>query len=162
MTPRPPVRWRDLLDYPGIYPAGLVLVVLTLTTLLVCCGRAHAADPSDVPRWLLRGIAAIETSSVIRQDGSIRYVNKARGSAGEVGVFQALPSTLRQFGFSPSLVEQDAPEAERAARHILAHYFTITGDWEGAARAWRKGLGGRNSDTARDYARRVMAAGGAP
>jgi hypothetical protein len=42
------------------------------------------------------------------QDGAIVYRNQKRGHAGEVGCFQALPSTLRdkRFRFSPSLFEQ--------------------------------------------------------
>lgn len=152
MTPRPRPR---LSDYPGIYPAGLVLVVLLTATCLVCCGKAQAADPSDVPRSLLAAMLHEESSSHYRQDGSIRYVNQKRGRDGERGPFQILPSTARQYGFSPSLCEADPAYAEMCARHILARYFVITNSWSQAAAAWHRGLGGRHSEAARAYARRV-------
>ncbi len=150
MTPRPPLRWSDAF---WVRPCAFIIVILSF------CAGLCAADPADVPRHILAGIAFVESSSHYRADGSLRYVNQSRGTSGERGPFQILPATARQFGFSPSLCEVDPPYAEKCARHILAHYYGICGSWSECAAAWRKGLGGRHRKTATDYAARVISVG---
>lgn len=162
MSLRPPVRVVDVARdlWPRIsHSARALLAIATFAAVLIagCMSRGHA---EDVPPWVLRGIAHVESSSFYRTDGSLEYVNQKRGKAGEVGVFQAMPSTLRQFGFSPSLYEQDTAYSEQATRSILAHYFTVTGTWSESVASWRAGLRHRHHMHALDYVAKVIAAGG--
>lgn len=149
MTPRPPPKLRD---YPGIYGAGLALVILTMTTLLCC--RVFG---SEVPQHVLAGLARVESSSYFRPDGSLRYVNQARGKDGEVGPFQALPATLRQHGFSPSLYEQDRSYSLMATRAILCKYHQRVGNWHDAIACWHRPYDYK-STRAQSYARKVAEA----
>jgi len=115
---------------------------------------------SECPDWCIRGIIATETSSFYR-DGRVVYVNKSRGKDGERGIGQALPSTLREHGYSPSLYEQDVGYALEATRAILVKYRKRTGSWIMAVAAWHKPYD-YESNTAQSYARKVLeAAGGA-
>lgn len=147
-----------------IRPHVLLLAMILLTSGCLCValhGQEYGADfrPIQCPPWLLRGLMAVETSSYYRADGTVVYVNQKRGLAGERGLFQAMPATLRQYGYSPSLYEQDTAYAINATRAILLRYYATTGSWDACAAAWRKGLSGRNSTTATTYAAHVRAAG---
>jgi soluble lytic murein transglycosylase-like protein len=134
---------------------ALVLAVLLTVAALIFSGKASGAD---CPDWALRGIMAAETSSHFRADGSINYVNRNRGRAGEVGITQAMPATLRLHGFSPSFFEQDRAYAIRATRVILGRYFDRTGSWLDAVAMWHRPNDFR-SPKAQRYVERVLAAG---
>lgn len=131
---------------------GLVLLVAT---------AHHCAGSEQMPAWIIKGMLARESSSVLQPDGSVVYVNQRRGVAGEVGATQALPVLLREHGFSPSLFEQDTAYCVDATTRILTKYRARFGSWELAVGAWRKGPGKRDSDTARAYVAEVRALGGA-
>lgn len=62
--------------------------------LLALLSFLHGAE---VPMWVLRGIAAVETSSVIHSDGTLTYVNHAVGAAGEIGMFQMKEETFKEI-----------------------------------------------------------------
>lgn len=146
MTPR--TRWTDA---PWLRPALLIAVILATTTA-PCRG-------ADVPAWVLRGMMAVETSSRFDATGAPVYVNQRRGLAGEVGITQAMPRTLRTYGFSPSLFEQDPQYALAATSVILTKYRDSTGSWWQAVAKWRQFTAYR-SPPAQDYALRVSRAGG--
>ena len=139
--------------------AFLLNVFLALLLLVIVTLRNCASGADDVPPWVMRGMLHVETSSYY-DGGRIVYVNQRRGRAGEVGAFQATPATLRLYGFSPSLFEQDTVYAERVTRAILCHYRRITGTWFGAVAAWNGGLTGRERPKAIRYATQVSFAGG--
>ena len=149
----PVVRARKAAPLADRYPWTCLAVLLLLALSIL------AASSEEMPAWVLPGLIARETSSYVQQDGRIRYVVQSRGSAGEVGITQALPATLRQHGASPSLFEQDVSYAMRVTAQILAHYRAKAGSWESAVAAWRKGLGGRTRKTAVEYAESVRALG---
>jgi len=130
-------------------PIALIIIILSMT--LGLCAQ-------EMPRWVLPGMLMVETSSYYGDNGII-YRNQKRGKAGELGAFQALPATLRQFKFSPSLFEQDTKYAEAATVMILSHYYRVTGSWSEAIGAWNCGLGKRKSKTAINYLNRVKNAG---
>lgn len=96
----------------------------------------YAAKPDTyrgIPGWVMRGILYRETRSRYRADGSIVYVDKARGAAGEVGCFQALPEIVRAFSpYTPDEVHRSPRKSEEVAAAYLRHLY------EGAAkRSWR-------------------------
>lgn len=132
-------------------------VALIIAVLCFCVGLCA----QEMPSWVLPGMLHIETTSKYGENGIV-YRNTKRGTSGEVGPFQCLPATLRDFKLSPSLVEQDSKYAEAAAIKILSHYYSVTKSWEQAVGAWRKGLGKRNSQTALSYIQRVKDAGAFP
>lgn len=132
-----------------------------LVALLFIAGFTLGLLAEEPPAWLMRGLLAVETNSRLRADGSAEYRNQQRGTAGEVGITQALPSTLRQHGFSPSLFEQSPSYALAATARILRRYKEQTGSWDGACAAWHRGLAGRGKPSAIRYALRVRATGGA-
>jgi hypothetical protein len=148
----PPVRWSDL--FRRLW-ALVAIVAIAGVLLMAMSSRCHAGD--DVPSWVMTGMLKVESSSYY-DDGKIVYVNQKRGKAGEVGAFQAMPSTLRRFGFSPSLFECDVAYCERATRAILTHYFARTGNWTDAVACWHRPNDFRSSK-AKEYADRVRAAG---
>lgn len=140
--------------------AKAMLASIALGALLLIV-TAHHCVAQDMPAWVIKGMLARESSSMLRSDGTVVYVNQRRGIAGEVGATQALPTTLRQFGFSPSLFEQDTAYCVAATTRILTGYRARFGSWEAAVGAWRKGPGKRDSATARAYVAEVRALGGA-
>lgn len=139
--------------------ALLLNVFLALLLLAIVALRNCASGADEVPPWVMRGLLHVETSSYY-DGGRIVYVNQRRGRAGEVGAFQATPATLRLYGFSPSLFEQDTVYAERVTRAILSRYRLTTGTWFGAVAAWNCGLAGRERARAIRYATQVSIAGG--
>ncbi len=149
MTPRPPLRWPDLQWLRVII---LIISFLLTTAILRCC----AAEP---PPWVLRGLIAVETSSHFNAAGQPVYVNQARGRAGEIGITQAMPRTLRRFKLSPSLFEQDPAYALAATRHILASYYAETGTWWNAVAKWNQ-FTTYTSPSAQRYALQISIAGG--
>ena len=134
----------------------IAFIIAIATTLLICLASVGKAE--EVPSWVLPGMLHVESSSYYSGD-KIIYVNQKRGKAGEIGCFQSLPATLRQFNFSPSLYEQDTKYAEDATTKILTHYRRITGSWDEAVGAWNCGLGKRKTKTAIKYINRVKSAG---
>lgn len=66
----------------------LLLPLLLALTL----GALHAAD--DMPAWAIPGILAVESSSHYNPDGSISYVDRRVGAAGELGCCQITPTAF--------------------------------------------------------------------
>jgi hypothetical protein len=152
MIPMPPPRWRDF-AHEHRFPLRLILSILTSVAVLLAICELKACS-SECPDWCVRGIMAVETSSYLKADGSIQYVNQRRGKDGERGITQAMPATLRKYGFSPSLAEQDPAYALAATRFILADYYATTGNWWHAVAKWNR-FTSYQSPQAQSYARRV-------
>lgn len=125
--------------------------------LIALCILVASVCAEDVPDWVIRGIAAVETSSHYR-NGFLVYVDRRDGLAGEVGPFQmtrAAYDTIKQPGDSFSRMRHDAKYAERMARRYLV--------WlrQGGKRSWEEVVGRYNGGrrVIVSYAERVKAVG---
>lgn len=86
------------------------------------------------PEWVIRGILKTETRSYYREDGSIKYIDMRRGSAGERGPFQMTRGAFNQVkrrGEEFWKIEVDRTFAEEMAIRYLhwldTHYGK--GNW---------------------------------
>lgn len=124
----------------------------SLLPFLLLCSLAIA---DDVPAWVLKGMLSVETSSSYNADGSIRYVDRKQGAAGERGPFQVLPSTFKQYARPGERIEQlesDTAFADRFARRILSALFARHKSWVIALSVYHRG---RVCLTGKNYAHRV-------
>jgi hypothetical protein len=139
-----------------------LMTALLLATVGGCMRLAHG---QDVPAWVLRGIAAVETGTDWRDMGDVRG-SFGRGAIGEVGPWQLSPSVLRDLRAYDRRyrVHADVVLAESLTRAWLLRLHAVTGTWPSAIAAYHAGLGNRRRSYATDYAQRVQAAGafGAP
>lgn len=142
---------------------------LWLTTGLLLAtvgGCMRLANGQEVPAWVMRGIAAVETASTWRDIGDLTYRDRRVGGAGEVGPWQLSPDVLRDLRAYDrrSRVHADVVFAESLTRAWLLHLYGVTGNWPSAVAAYHGGLGNRREHFAIAYAQRVRAAGayGAP
>ena len=120
--------------------------------LLLLCSLAVA---DDVPAWVLRGMLSVESSSSYRPDGSILYVNRKRGAAGERGPFQVLPSTFRLYakpGETLDRLETDPAFAEAFTRRILTSLYAQHRSWVLVLSVYHRG---RVCLSGKTYAHRV-------
>lgn len=86
----------------------------------------QAANSAGVPAWLALRIAQRESS----------YNNSAIGSAGEIGIFQLLPSTAAQLGVDPHDPVQNIAGGVAYLAQLLR---TFGGDVQKAAAAFNCG-----------------------
>ena len=91
----------------------------------------------EVPQYILKGIAYVETKSYYR-NGTLVYVDRRTGRAGDTGPFEMTPvafKTVRKVGESLSRCSIDAKLAEDlAVRYLLWLYEGPAGrSWD---RAW--------------------------
>lgn len=114
---------------------------MRLLALLILCTWLSAADP---PQWVLDGILMVETKSYHRGDGSIKYVDKKRGKAGEYGPYQMTRCTfndMKHKGEQFWMLETDPMFAEAMAIRYLSwldkHYSH--GDWSRAVEMYNAG-----------------------
>lgn len=170
MMPMPRPRIADLFGNPHIRAAirreawfrlkftlGLLMAIaLTVTALLI--GRASAAE---VPAWVLRGIASVETNTTWRDMGDLTYRDRRIGDAGEVGPWQLSPAVLRDLKVydQRSRIHADPVFAESLTRAWLLRLYRVTGSWWEVLAAYNGGLRGRFSAAATDYANRATFAG---
>lgn len=119
-----------------------------------------AACAQDVPRWVLVGIAQVETGTEYRDMGDVRGTWQ-RGAIGECGPWQLAPSVLRDLHAYDRRhrVHADVVFAESLTRAWLLRLYGVTGSWPEACAAYHSGLGNRRSSSAIEYAVRVIAAG---
>jgi hypothetical protein len=121
--------------------------LLLLTTLL--CSAINAQERIDIPHWVLAGILRVETGSFYKKDGSIRYVNKQRGRAGERGCFQIMEVAFKQVrhrGEQFWQIEQDTVFCEEIAWRYLTWLYqhNAKGSWKRAIEKYNAGPRGRN------------------
>lgn len=111
---------------------------------LLLLGVLHAAD--DMPFWVLPGILATETHSYYRTDGSICYVDRRTGAAGELSCFQITPQAFREIargGETFGRIATDTAFAEALARRYLQWIYDkkANGDWLRAVGMYNAGFG---------------------
>lgn len=125
--------------------------------LLLMLGIASQLKAQEVPDWVLRGIAAVETGvhwhDTDRIDGTW-----GMSSTGDVGPWHISPAALKDLKRShlAERIHRDAVLAESIARLWLSHLYRSTGCWHQSVAAWRLGLGRRHEGTAREYAERAF------
>lgn len=147
------IAWEKFLAaWDRIWP-GIVLIIATSGFALGLCAQ-------DVPRWVLVGIAQVETGTEYRDMGDVRGTWQ-RGAIGECGPWQLAPSVLRDlhaYG-RRHRVHADVVFAESLTRAWLLRLYGVTGNWSQAVAAYHSGLGRRTESFAINYADRVRAAG---
>lgn len=138
--------------FPSIAP-GLCLLIITVSLTV-------GLSAQDVPAWVVRGIAAVETGTEWTDIGNVRGTWE-RGAIGEVGPWQLSPAVLRDLkAYDRRERVHTCPVlAESLTRAWLLHLYARTGSWWEACAAYNAGLGNRWSASATDYANRVTAAG---
>jgi len=112
-----------------------------LLALLILCLTIAASEP---PQWVVDGILMVETKSYHRDDGSIRYVDKRRGTSGEYGPYQMTRAAFKQVkrrGEQFWMLETNHMYAEEMAirylRWIDTHYSH--GNWHRAIEMYNAG-----------------------
>lgn len=115
-----------------------LIFLSTLSAILL-----HGLETS-IPPWVLPGILHTETRSTYRVDGSIKYVDMRRGSAGEYGPFQMTRAAFNQVKRKGEMfwkLETDTKYAEQlATRYLLwidKHYSH--GNWHRAVEMYNAG-----------------------
>lgn len=105
-----------------------------------------AASRYGVPSWL--ALAVAQRESGLNQS--------ARGTSGEIGVFQLMPGTAAQLGVNPSDLSQNIDGGVR----YLSQMYSQFGDWRTALEAYNGGPGnvsrGTISNAAQGYADAIM------
>lgn len=122
-----------------------MIIFLTLFTLTT----SNAQEKVDIPSWVLAGILRVETGSYYKPDGTIRYVNKARGRAGERGCFQIRRIAFDQVkhkGEQFWMIEQDTVFCEEVAWRYLSWLYLNSAkkSWLRSIEKFNAGPGGRN------------------
>jgi hypothetical protein len=89
----------------------------------------------QVPTWVRVGMLKTETKSSYNSDGSIMYVDKARGKDGDIGPFQMRRDAftdVKKPGESFWKLERDPAYAEEMACRYLLFIYNGKGnkDWE--------------------------------
>lgn len=134
------------------------LAMFALTTLL--CLMVARCSASEVPAWVLRGIAAVETRTTWRDIGDLHYRDKRIGADGEVGPWQLSPAALKDLGVEHlrARIHREPILAESMTRAWLLRCHRRTGDWFEAVAIYHTGPDG-NRRRGHTYAARVRAVG---
>lgn len=140
---------------------GMGIVLITALVLIVSC--VASARGAEVPCWVLRGIAQVETGTVYHGVGDVRGT-WSRGAIGEASPWQLSPAVLRDLRAYDRRhrVHADVVLAESLTRAWLLRLHRATGSWDSAVAAYHAGLGRRSHAFALDYAQRVRAVGVLP
>jgi hypothetical protein len=110
---------------------------------ILLCSLILSADAATVPDWVVRGIAAQESSSWYALDGHLVYVDQRIGADGERGPWQMALAAFREIEPSKSITLLDDPvAAERIARLRLLRLYSRLGDWSLVVGAWNVGVAG--------------------
>lgn len=165
MTVTPPPHWSDLI-IRHLGPIALIIAIIGM--VIGFCLPAVGAEPIladyrtprivEVPAWILKNIARVETHSHWSADPSQTvYVDRRDGAAGEVGMFQMKPIAFRQIGMSALRDEarRDPVCAEFCAVLYLRWCHRVAGTWLGAIALYHTGPDG-DPDEGRDYVLRVQ------
>lgn len=147
---REPMTWRKAVS------RVLELLGLGFVLLLVLVAFGGRAKGEDVPDWVMRGIAAVETGVHWHDTGHLDGT-WARSSTNDVSPWGISPAVLEDLGLSAHAgrLHRDPVYAESIARRWLLHLHSVTGCWLQTCAAWRAGLRGRHRAWARDYAERA-------
>lgn len=104
---------------------------LTILILSSCCLFSE-----EVPDWVIKGMAAVESSSYWTNEGWV-YVDKRVGKAGELGMFQmtrAAFNEVKRPGERFEDLKWDTKLAERTAKRYILKLRA------NGKRSWRKAL----------------------
>lgn len=136
---------------------AFILIIFLFVASIVIAAETAAAD---VPPWVLRGIAKVETSSDWRDIGDLTYRDKRVGADGEVGPWQLSPDALRDLCSydKRDRIHRDVVLAESLTRAWLLRCHAQTGNWFDAVRIYHTGPDGDRRRGIK-YAERVLAAG---
>ena len=102
-----------------------------------------------VPRSIIKGVLMVETSSILKKDDTVKYVNKRRGLAGERGPTQIKPGTFEDYkkpGESFAKLEKDPMFAVEVTERILVDLKERLGSWKVAVQAYNNGPGNIDRD----------------
>jgi hypothetical protein len=134
----------------------LIATGLGFWLLVMALGFASVAHGQDVPAWVIRGIAAVETGVHWSDTGDIRGTWSSNDT-GDVGPWHISLAVLRDLKLSDHAdrLQRDPVYAESITRLWLLRLYAATGDWFQVCAAWRAGLKGRHRAMARDYAERA-------
>jgi len=166
---RRPSLWSRLGDawsffrtaiWPRISHAAISMAIVLVTAIALIVGCAVTARTSEVPAWVIRGIAAVETGTDWRDIGDVRGT-WSHGSIGEAGPWQLSPAVLRDLRAYDRRhrVHDDVVLAESLTRAWLLRLHRTTGSWDATVAAYHAGLGRRTAPFAIAYAERVRAVG---
>jgi hypothetical protein len=115
-----------------------------------------------VPEWVLKGILMTESSSYYRKDGSIKYVNRTTGSAGDSGPFQMKKCAFDDVdkkGEKFSKLKTDTKFAEKKACDYLLYLYNnfANRNWDKTIMMYNQGIKGykSNMDDALTYLNNV-------
>lgn len=124
--------------------------------LLLMLGVASQLKAQEVPDWVLRGIAAVETGAHWNGTGDVTGTWNSNRT-GDVGPWQVSPAVLKDLkrAHLSERIHRDVVLAESIARLWLGHLYRTTGCWHQSVAAWRLGLGRRHEHRAREYAERA-------
>jgi len=112
--------------------------ILAALIITACLGAADAVDSFGIPDWILPSILAVETSSYYNSDGTITYVDRRTGSAGELSCFQITRNafdTVAHKGESFRRMATDTQYAELLASRYLWWIYEHT-----AGRNWDRAV----------------------
>ncbi|MBX3733749.1 MAG: hypothetical protein KF791_14285 [Verrucomicrobiae bacterium] len=116
------------------------------------------AAPPEVPRWILVGVAGTESSSFYNDDGSLTYVNRARGRHGEIGPWQMTRRAFLEVRRPGEVFEKMGADIAFAEAMVIRRFQWLqerTKDWDEAVRAYNAGVSGARRGLGRDYLRDV-------
>lgn len=103
------------------------------------------ASSESVPLWIMRGIAMVETSSTLHDDGSITWRDQRIGKSGDSGVFQ-----MTRIGFADvarpgerfSRIHKDPAFARELAERLLLKFYARHKSWDKAIQSYNAGRPG--------------------
>jgi hypothetical protein len=131
-----------------------------LVAILSSAVAAWSAESTDIPDWVLAGIAAVETRSLYRNGELVHYRDRRDGADGEVGPWQLSPAALSDLGVLNlrERIRREPVLAESMTRAWLLRCYRRTGDWLRAVAFFHTGPNG-DAQRGRDYVERAYAAG---
>jgi hypothetical protein len=89
----------------------------------------------QVPRWIVKGILAKESSSKLTADNDIRWVNRKRGLAGERGCTQITKVKFNEVklkGEYFAMLEEDPHFAVEVTQRIILDHYKKYRSWDTA------------------------------
>jgi hypothetical protein len=114
---------------------------------------------SEIPHWVLKGIAKVETNSTIKDCGTIIWRDRRKGKNGDSGVFQMTRIAFNQVkrpGDSFARIHRDPKYAQELAERYLVYLRKRYTRWHDVIAAYNAGTPGRPAG--RRYLKKVLAA----
>jgi hypothetical protein len=138
---------------------------LALAMVAAISSLAAADEARLVPPWAIAGIAWVETTSKVDEDGIWHWQNHKRGKSGERGMMQmteeVFDETRAKWGWRDTFADLDNPVVSLA--YAYCHLIDLrehTVDWTNAVMAYNVGLHGLTTKPmkARRYLAKIRAA----